>query len=296
MIPEPSFNEKCNPVPRILSGGRLLVGLLALAMSLAAFVFAYLLTRNYTFPPDFQDNIDRPVLAIELPRSAQDLRRVLHTDNPHDSDSQCRQNVQACNVAQAISGLRANTYQDFVFILLYSLYLWRFALLFGITRNGTPIRLATTVGYLALLAALFDCAENIGILRTLDATNLTDGLARATAWPSRGKWILFGLALLLTSRVLLQSENPIYSLATKRLLAIGYVVSGALFWAGLWWPPLIELATSIFGLLVLVNIIALLGPYFANMLPEKTPEYVADFCERKREGRADVAVRPRTST
>jgi uncharacterized membrane protein len=265
-------------------------------MSLTAIVSAYLLAQNYSFPPNFQDNIDRPILAIELPKNAEDLRHVVHTDDPHDSDSQCRQNGQECDVARAISGLRANTYQDFLFILMYSSFLWRFSVFFRIARNGKRIRLATTIGYVALLTALFDCAENIGILRTLGATNLTDGLARATAWPSRCKWMFFGLALLLTSRILQQSENPIYSLVTKRLLSIAYAISGVLFWVGLWRPRLIELATSIFALLVLVNVVALLGPYLANVLPEKTPEYVSDFCERKREGRADVAVRPRPST
>jgi hypothetical protein len=38
--------------------------------------------------------------------------------------------------------------------------------------------------------------------------------------------------------------------------------------------------------------IALLGPHAAKLAPEDIPEYVTDFCQRRVEGKADVAVRP----
>src|SRR5271157_3299140 len=120
--------SNCAPVPSILSSERFFVGLLALVMSIAALVFGSLLSRHYVFPHDFQNNIDRPILAIELPGSADDLRHVLRTDDPGESESQCQSaqaqaTVEEWNIALAVTALRANTYQDFLFIVLYSLFL-----------------------------------------------------------------------------------------------------------------------------------------------------------------------------
>src|SRR5271167_4941027 len=83
----------CEPPPPLFSRERLFTGLLALAMSVAAIVFAYQLGLHYLLPHGFQDGIDRPVLAIELPKSAADIRRAVgieSPDSPGDAATKCK--------------------------------------------------------------------------------------------------------------------------------------------------------------------------------------------------------------
>jgi hypothetical protein len=47
---------------------------------------------------------------------------------------------------------------------------------------------------------------------------------------------------------------------------------------------------KVFGLIVLINAVALLGPYVSDWIPAIALVYVDDFCERKRKAMADVAV------
>jgi hypothetical protein len=308
-------NLACEPVSPGLSSARRTVGIIALLMSTAALWFGAQLNSGYPLPHDFHDKIDRPVLAIELPRSAADLKQVLSTSDPSGAEAMCIKTLRSsnqqnmpknkkelndapkkaqpvCGSAMAVAALRTNTYEDFLFIVLYTLYVWRFAALCAVRADGSPMKLAQVVGWVALATGLLDCAENIGILRVLRADSLTEELALATWWPSTGKWISFGVTLLVTAYILLRSAGPIYSLATRRLLAIGYAISGVLLLVGPARPPLIELATLLFALLAAVNLIALLGPFIARRLPENDPEYVSDFCEKKRAGKEDIAVRP----
>jgi hypothetical protein len=149
---------------------------------------------------------------------------------------------------------------------------------------------------LVLLTAAFDCLENRGILQALAASNLTDSMADATRLPSLCKWGLFAAALLLTGWILARSENPVYSLPTRRLLALAYWSSGVLLLIGLGIPHVIELATDIFILLVLANIVGLLGPWFeGRFLRPNPPQYVEDFCNQKAKRQAGVAVYSRRS-
>ena len=96
--------------------------------------------------------------------------------------------------------------------------------------------------------------------------------------------------LLLTFVILLRSENPIYSLSTRRLFAVGYLASGILLVAGPWFPVLIALAVSIFALLVLLQAFALLGPYVSDWIPADHPTYENDFCERRQREHLLAAV------
>jgi hypothetical protein len=82
----------------------------------------------------------------------------------------------------------------------------------------------------------------------------------------------------------------LYSLATRRLLALDCVLSGALLIVGIWDPPLVELGVNLFGSTVLINLLALLGPYLSDWIPARVPHYVDDFCQRRKMGKVDVAV------
>jgi hypothetical protein len=258
-------------------------------MAIFAIFIANQFSRKYSFPHNFHHDINSPILAIELSTDAKQLEAVLGTTNPAGADP-------AGNAGIAVASLRTNTYEDFGFIPMYTVFLWSFAVLFAIRADGSPTIHRITIAALALLIAASDCLENVGILRTLGATSLSDSMALATSWPSRGKWGLFAVALLLTGWILARSESPDYSLPTRRLLALAYGAAGILMSIGLAFPHLIELATNIFGLLVAVNIVGLLGPFFGGwFLRPNPPKYVDDFCTRKAQRQADVAIYPERS-
>jgi hypothetical protein len=56
-------------------------------------------------------------------------------------------------------------------------------------------------------------------------------------------------------------------------------------------PPFIQLGGNIFGAIVFVSLIGLLGPYLSTWIPVTVPEYVENFCEQKKQAGADIAVR-----
>jgi len=268
-----------------LSWGRLLTGLLAVVMAVAGMVIGRQVKSRYPFEHNFHDKIDSPILALELSASNDDLQEVLHTENPAQANSDP-------GVRKAIACLRTSTYEDFFFIPLYTSFLWAFAvLLAGPDRRYAAYRRAITG--VAILVAALDCAENFGILRALDASILGPSTAQAICWPSRCKWSLFAAALLITAGILVRSSNLFYSLATRRLLGLGYGAAAILMWIGLERPRFIELATNMFAVLTIINIVALLGPYIEKeLLRARRPEYVDDFCDRKARMQADVAVFP----
>ncbi len=272
------------------------------------------LNRHYPFVHNFHDEIDSPILAVELSTCANDLIGVLGTAHPADTSPALASKLFTCKnefagvlatvnppysdskmnpAAMAVACIRTNTYEDFIFILLYTLFLWKFATLFAIGADRRPAVHRRTMAVLAILIAACDCMENVGMLRALGAPSLTDAMAQATCWPSRFKWGLFAVALLLTGWILAHSESTVYSLATRHLFALAYWAAGVLMLVGLFKPHVIELATSIFGLLVLVNIVGLLGPWFGTrFLRPNPPQYVEDFCNRKAQKRVDVAIYP----
>jgi hypothetical protein len=285
---KPMMKGACTPGMPVLTARRFITGLLALAMALFAVLAGNQLKHRYPFEHDFHDKIDSPVLAVELPSNAEQLKEVSHTAAPATADAKSE-------AGAAVASLRTNTYEDFVFILLYTSYLWQFAGLFASGGDSASIVHRRAIAGLAILIALFDCAENIGILRALNASDLNKFPAQVICFPSRCKWGLFALALLLTAWILAKSASLIYSLPTKRLLALGYATAGALLLIGLLKPHVIEVATNVFALPVGINLVGLLGPYVERWLPRpRIPEYVQDFCNRKDQRHADVAVYPKT--
>jgi hypothetical protein len=246
--------------------------------------------KSYPYVHDFHDGIDNPVLAIELARSASDLHGILTPQNPRYV--QASKDLSSSDAkSRASASLQTNTYEDFAFILSYSLFLWRFGAFFA--ASGAPVR--KFLALVVLLTVFFDVMENLGILRVLGTSDVGERwnqLALFISVPSRIKWSLLGLALLITARILLKSTTDIYSIATRRLLAIGYVVAAGLLWMGVipYFSDLIKLGVTVFSLVVVIDLVALLGPYIAGWFPGRTPHYVENFCERKKEGKADVAI------
>jgi hypothetical protein len=152
-------------------------------MAVSALLIGLQLAHRYPFEHNFHDDIDSPVLAIELATNAKALEAVLGTENPADVNPRTNPSI-------AVACLRTNTFKDFWFIPLYTLFLWQFAALFAIRADGSRMAHRRTIAGLAVLIAVLDCTENIGILRALGASRLSDFTAQAICWPSRGKWSL----------------------------------------------------------------------------------------------------------
>lgn len=278
-------HDKDTPLHPHLS---LATGLLAVAMAVVGLLTGFQLKSDYPFEHNFHDKIDSPVLALELSTDVQDLYEVLHTKSPGQAN-------QDTGATKAVSSLRTNTYEDFFFIPLYTSFLGAFVLLFATGTRRRHVAQRRAIVAIVILIAAFDCAENVGILRTLGASSISRAMAQATCWPSRGKWGLFAVALLFTGWITEDSSSLLYSLATRRLLALAYGAASILMLIGLMKPHVIELATTMFALLSIINIVALLGPYIEKQfLRAQPPEYVDDFCNRKARMQADVAVFPST--
>lgn len=283
------MRDKEIPPDPNLSSGRLGTGVLAVVMAVAALLIGLQLKSDYPFEHNFHDKINSPILALELSGGIEDLNGVLHTENPGQTNPDPFVN-------KAVASLRTNTSEDFFFIPLYTSYLGAFALLFAVGKRWRDIAQRRAIVAIVILVAAFDCAENVGILRALNASGISLSTARAICWPSRCKWGLFAVALLLTGWILVRPSRLLYSLPTRRLLALAYGAGGILMLIGLKRPHVIELATSVFALLTAVNIVGLLGPYVERkLLRPRSPAYVEDFCNRKARKDADVAVYPRAS-
>jgi hypothetical protein len=278
------------PADPHLSSGRVAAALLAVAMTVVALLSASQLRSHYPFEHNFHAKIASPVLALELSTNIDDLEEVLHTESPAQASPKGI-------IGTAVASLRTNTYEDFFFIPLYTSFLWAFAVLFATGPGHGHVNHRRAMAGIVILVAVFDCAENFGILHALDASTISDATALAICWPSRFKWGLFAVALLLTAWILVRSSSPMYSLPTRRLLALAYSAAGILMLIGLKKPHVIEIATSLFALLTIINMAALLGPYIERVfLQARTPVYVEDFCNRKARMQADVAVYPRTTS
>jgi len=64
--------------------------------------------------------------------------------------------------------------------------------------------------------------------------------------------------------LLLRSQQVIYTLAPRRLLAVTYAVAGVLIITGLWYGPFVQLGVEVFGVIVSINLIGLLARPFPD--------------------------------
>src|SRR5882724_7072257 len=157
----------------------------------------------YPFPHSFHYDVASPILALEISRNAGDIDAVLHRDDPEATEDSKK---------QAAEFERISNYLDLVFIPLYAFFFWSLARVF---TDRTRLLTVLIIG-----AGLFDYIEDWLIGLALKGENPPIYL------PSLAKWGLLGLVLLATGIILLRSRSPVYSLPTKRLLAIAYFVAG----------------------------------------------------------------------
>jgi hypothetical protein len=194
------------------------------------------LTRSYPFQHEFHHDVDSPGIALQISRDSADIDAVLHRSDQEDS-------------IKAIHGLRLNNRLDLVFIPIYGFFLWSFGRVFSARTKLLTL--------LVLGTALFDYVEDWYIFSALDGEN------PATYIPSLTKWALLALALLATGVILLRSTSEVYSLATKRLMGIGYLISSLLLLIAVvlgefFGYSLIEVGALLYGELTALQAIGLL--------------------------------------
>jgi hypothetical protein len=242
--------------------------------------------RGYPFQQTFHHDIGSPVLALELSRGSGDIEAVLHRKDPGAATTAEARKASQTNVDKAREiQWRANLL-DLVFIPIYTFFLWAVARLFS-----HRIFLLT----MAIVAVgIFDYWEDWRIFQALSGEN------PAIYVPSLFKWGLMALVLMAIGSILMGAGAAIYSLATNRLLALAYWLSGALMGiavaTGQWFGySLIPLSMEIFSVVTLIHAIGLLGHYIT--IRGVTPVYTENFCEKrgKAGGESLVAVTPTRS-
>lgn len=150
---------------------------------------------------------------------------------------------------QNVALMRANTYMDFLFIVLY----WAIFVTFAKIEKG---RFSSIASLLITLSALADVWENLRILNGLralgSATPLDFTVPRRV---SLMKWGLLGLVFLLLAAA-------VWARKARWLIriAVALVITGVLLWAGLAFPRAMTVAGYGFAL-VFVLLLARLWPY-----------------------------------
>lgn len=143
----------------------------------------------------------------------------------------------------------ANTYMDFVFIVLY----WTVLFLFARMEGGWAGKLA---GVLISLSALADVFENVRILKGVRALTSSAPLEfQVPRGISLVKWVLLSLVLLLLALAVWLRKGRLYALFSAALLT-----AGVLTLVGLAIPKVMNYAAGDF-LLVFVVLLARLWPY-----------------------------------
>jgi hypothetical protein len=203
-----------------------------------------LLEANGISSPDFRAPSGcyfsgKPIVDLELAQTATCFRSIVTQGAQEGHDHN-------------VSLVRANTYMDFLFIVLY----WVIFITFAQIESGGPAKLASVV---ITLSALADVWENVRILKGLraltSATPIEFTLPRGV---SLIKWALLGLVFLLLAIAVWGRKGRWYI-----WIAAGLVVTGVLLLTGLAWPTAMTLAGLGFALLF-VLLIARLWPYSSD--------------------------------
>ena len=210
-----------------------------------------IIVAHYPYDHVFRHDVDSPVLALEMSRDAGDISAVLHGTGGETMTT--------------VNNL------DLVFIPLYAFAIYSLSRVFS-----RKTRLLT---FCVLVAALCDYLEDWRIHQAIGGAN------PAIYVPSLAKWGLLGIVFLLLAWILLKSDSPVYSLSTKRLMAMGSFAAGVLLlidvalgqWIGY---SHIQLANMLFAMLLAANAIGFLGHYLAIRGVQQT--FVEDFCEKRK--------------
>lgn len=236
---------------------------------------------KYPYPHVFNHDVDSPVIALEISRGEKDIDMVLHRKDlaKNGLAKEIREKAKKC-MAKAKESMALANDLDLIFIPLYAIAIWSLARVFTCRTRLLTSGLAA--------AALFDYLEDWQIYRALD------GASPPIYIVSLIKWAFLGLLFVALGRILAKSSSPIYTLPTKRLMAVGFVVSGGLIvmdvalgqWIGY---SHIALGVEIFSLLLIANVVGFLGPYLKVAGIDQV--FVENFCEeRKKPGDSSMTA------
>src|SRR5579871_5354545 len=176
----------------------------------------------YPFEHWFNQDVDSPILALELsrpdrnPNDVEDViqgRPQIPGERSKDQDKKDRE--------QAVRAIRVNTKLDLIYIAFYVAYLVFLAVQAGAGRGYSIV-----IAALGILAGVFDYVEDFFIFQTLD------GHYMAIMVPSLTKWTLLALTLIGIGVMLGTSSGRLYSLAIDRLLGLAHVIAGLLILGG----------------------------------------------------------------
>jgi hypothetical protein len=195
-------------------------------------------------------NFHSPVLAAELVRNAHEIEQVYGTAAQSGRCATAQPGATQPQGCAFIAMLRWNTWVDFLYIPSYAAMFFLLGRLF----SG---RFGAFVMALAVIAALADITENIGMFRAMSEP-ATDALAIAIRVPSLVKWTALGL-IWLTLFGLFQRASPKGTSLAWRIVesATGgfYFASGIACLAGVVISDLLRLTdreTSIETALILI--------------------------------------------
>jgi hypothetical protein len=203
----------------------------------AAIVWALIMLypeSRYPYESKFNHGVRKPVIALEISRGEADIDAVLH---------------RGCELSDlAHRTMSQENWLDLIFIPLYALSLWSTARIF---TQHTSILTAGIV-----LTGIFDYLEDWRIFQALKGRNPPIYIFSVV------KWALLGAVLLGLSWIFATTQSAIYSVRTKRLLASGYFIAGAVIlidavfggWIGY---ARIALGVAIFGITMVVHAMGL---------------------------------------
>jgi hypothetical protein len=202
---------------------------------------AMLLEANRISSPDFRAPTGcyfsgKPIVDAELAQTPACFRSIVTQGAEEGND-------------QGVSLVRANTYMDFLFIVLY----WAIFVTFAQIENGW---FSTIASFLITLAALADVWENLRILsglRALESATPVDFTVPRGV--SLIKWGLLGLVFLLLAAAVWGRKSRWYI-----RIAVALVITGVLLLLGLAFPRAMTVAGYGF-VLVFVLLVARLWPY-----------------------------------
>ena len=176
---------------------------LTVAVLVTGLVTKRLSPRHVVLP---QPWLSSPVLALELPRNASDMKSLLGPLPPGGHRPA---------FAHAI-------YADFAFIGAYSA-LW----------GLMSARAAAVLGGLAVVVAAADVAENLGMLRAISRAEPSEATARWTRGMSLLKWTLLGVLLVGAAFAWLPASWVGAAwMAVRLAFALGYGAAGLLYVLG----------------------------------------------------------------
>lgn len=180
--------------------------------------------RDYPEGAPLHHDLTRPVLALELPHDARDVRITVAPPDPPVSAS----------VSKSIPDMfRRSLYCDFTFIAAYSSF-------FALSLAMLPW--SRRFWMLALFAGALDVVENVLLLQMLGATgSVTDTAAANVRTVSLGKWAFIALITLLIGWALTEVELRPFRRPGTGLLAITMLIAGLVGITGVLpefpWPP-----------------------------------------------------------